>query len=1522
MTYKKSITKSLLLIVGLMMGMSWQLSAREMVGFVGKNHKASKTASDCQNPTAQEELNINNVRTRLLTAGDLWWDLSDAKYEVPKVDPESGELSRNSLFAGALWIGGIDALGQLKVAAQTYRQSGNDFYAGPLNEAGQTEAAVCADFDKFWKVEALDINRFLQDFETGGGSISQAQIPQSILAWPGRNNPYFTQFNSFPLPPDKDMAPFWDVNEDGVYDPFSGDYPVIDSENEGVYADQMIWWVFNDKGNAHTESGGEAIGLEIRALAFGFATNDEVNNMTFYKYVVENNSSATLDSVFFSQWVDPDLGNYLDDFVGCDTLNDLGIVYNGDNDDEGTAPAGYGENPPMLGVDFFKGPYDENGKQLGMSSFLYYNNDFTINGNPETVNHFYGYMAGVWKDGSPFTFGDDGYGGSEPFDFMFPSDPSNNSDGAWSECSVGNTPADRRFLQTSGPFRLEPGVINDVIVGVVWVRDGQWTACSPFRSLLNADRKAQALFDSNFDAIDGPDAPNLTIRELDQELILTLWNENSSNNFNEQYEESDPVLSSIGVEDSTYKFQGYRIYQLKNSTVTSGDFGNTSLAREIATVDIADGVGTIINYTEDPLVGALVPSLEVEGDDSGIRHTFKISKDEFADGDSKLVNYKRYYYSVIAYGYNGYPQYNPESPQADLNAQKIPYLAGRNNVRVYTAIPHRLGAQFAGQSVNSSYGDSPEITQISGQGNGGNSLELTQTSVDQILAQGFIENPVYQPAHGPIDVQVFDPVLVPNRKFRVKILNNNLYELPQKSDQGATLSLNDDGTINYEGPVNADYRSDHFTYYIQDGAGNLESASVVIKFSGNLTDFEGAYNDTYTLHDRPPGPIIIGDPHAGDPFIIDVLANDDFSSTATASIIEFTQPVEGEEYVTLIEDENGKQVFEVNLPNDATILFDDYSWTYLLFDNFTETQTSATVSLSVTDETAQVEFSANDDIFNQSSYSFTLDLLSNDNSPSLSGDDLRVGNNSRWRIEDAETGEVLDVSDGNIELPNEQGIGGYEAVNGATPLGFTVSVVQQKNPKEINGLISATLEFLGDSENEWLTTISDGETTDPRNWIRSGEDFFPNTNTNNVNLSLSDFAEQYTFANDVVTGDRLFDLEENYENILDGGIAPYALVNRTAVVAEEYNDAGVAIRDVLQISPGCSNCSGLENTLDDIYSIDIVFTPDPDKWTRCVVVEMGRVASANQNGAEKNSIRKQQSVDKNGNFMTDDEGRSWFPGYAINVETGERLNIMFGENSFIGNEFGYSRDMIWNPTSEERGETGVFTFGNYLMGLEHWVYVMDSRYDEGEKYQTLLQSGSTADKRAVYEEAMWVSTTRLAEGAELLSMEDGLVPSEAKMSVRVTRPYVPEASEEPLCYEFDMGDYAIAYDEEKAQLSTLDAVRVVPNPYYAFSSYENNKLDNTVKITNLPPRATARIFNMSGALVRQLEIDKRGVDTSSSSKNNSSANRNEINWKLKNYKGIPIASGMYLIHIEDPDSGDEKVIKWFGVVRPVDLDTF
>ena len=121
-----------------------------------------------------------------------------------------------------------------------------------------------------------------------------------------------------------------------------------------------------------------------------------------------------------------------------------------------------------------------------------------------------------------------------------------------------------------------------------------------------------------------------------------------------------------------------------------------------------------------------------------------------------------------------------------------------------------------------------------------------------------------------------------------------------------------------------------------------------------------------------------------------------------------------------------------------------------------------------------------------------------------------------------------------------------------------------------------------------------------------------------------------------------------------------------------------------------------------------------------------------------------------------------------------------------------------------------------------------------------------------------------------------------------------------------MDDIAVINNDVGALDSACQLMNVVPNPYYAYSNYEFNKLDNVVKIVNLPDQCTVKIYTVSGTLVRTYKKDSPVTS---------------IDWDLKNYAGIPIASGVYLIHVNIP-GGCERVMKWFGVVRPPDLDNF
>ena len=108
--------------------------------------------------------------------------------------------------------------------------------------------------------------------------------------------------------------------------------------------------------------------------------------------------------------------------------------------------------------------------------------------------------------------------------------------------------------------------------------------------------------------------------------------------------------------------------------------------------------------------------------------------------------------------------------------------------------------------------------------------------------------------------------------------------------------------------------------------------------------------------------------------------------------------------------------------------------------------------------------------------------------------------------------------------------------------------------------------------------------------------------------------------------------------------------------------------------------------------------------------------------------------------------------------------------------------------------------------------------------------------------------------------------------------------------------------------SILSMIGVVPNPYYSYATYETaSQLETKVRFINVPATSTISIYTVDGTLVRRLGPTPSNTTT--------------YDWDLHNHNGIPIAGGMYLIHFHAEGIGD-RVVKWFGTMRPVDLNSF
>jgi len=106
---------------------------------------------------------------------------------------------------------------------------------------------------------------------------------------------------------------------------------------------------------------------------------------------------------------------------------------------------------------------------------------------------------------------------------------------------------------------------------------------------------------------------------------------------------------------------------------------------------------------------------------------------------------------------------------------------------------------------------------------------------------------------------------------------------------------------------------------------------------------------------------------------------------------------------------------------------------------------------------------------------------------------------------------------------------------------------------------------------------------------------------------------------------------------------------------------------------------------------------------------------------------------------------------------------------------------------------------------------------------------------------------------------------------------------------------------------SVENIGVFPNPYYGFNPSETSRFSKFVTFNNLPRKATVRVFNLAGQLVRTIDKDD---------------NSQFLRWNLLNQFNFPAASGMYVVHIDMPDLGVSKVLKVAVIQEQEVLDVY
>lgn len=290
-------------------------------------------------------------------------------------------------------------------------------------------------------------------------------------------------------------APFYDDNGNTIMD--EGEEPGLAS------ADQVVWFVANDLDASATEYPfySPPIGIEMQVTLWAYnrrsiETDDVLSNLhnalqnvifkrtrIIYKGCATTPDTARIDSMYIAQWSDSDIGFWLDDLVGCDTLLDLGFCYNGYQDD--TEYLKYDLRPPAVGYCILSGPIvpsqgdqaffrmkiKKNFKNLKMTSFAWSVNlplDLIYDYGTmtcEVYKNLKGFQAnnGCSKSHEYYPFPP----GFRPGPFPLSGDPVKRTGFIDGLVEYSFPPADRRLLCSSGPFTMALGDTQEVIIALV-----------------------------------------------------------------------------------------------------------------------------------------------------------------------------------------------------------------------------------------------------------------------------------------------------------------------------------------------------------------------------------------------------------------------------------------------------------------------------------------------------------------------------------------------------------------------------------------------------------------------------------------------------------------------------------------------------------------------------------------------------------------------------------------------------------------------------------------------------------------------------------------------------------------------------------------------------------------------------------------------------------------------------------------------------------------------------------------------
>jgi hypothetical protein len=352
-----------------------------------------------------------------------------------------------------------------------------------------------------------------------------------------------------------------------------------------------------------------------------------------------NRGNLPWTKCYIATWTDDDLGDSNDDAVGCDTNLNLGFTYNYDNNDPN-----YGLSPPAVGFQIVRGPliqspgdtaryYNPPGsnnlvvrpgfKISGMSSFNMYTGGDPSVGDPSNYRESYWNLQGIKRTGLPWVNPTNG----QVTKFAFSGDPESWT--GWNE----NNNGDRRFIQSCGPYTINPGDTQSIVVAQLIARGSN--NLNSVTLLKTLAKMTSEFFKQNFYVKVTAPKPEVTSYAPGNSKIYLSWNDSC-----------ERVSFPNKLTGGTYKFQGYNIYRIRPNNVTPSK-ADTIL---IKTYDIIDGIKDIRDSVYLEEYQSITYGVVQKGSDNGIARSIELSKDTVSGSEFK--NGSEYKFAVTAYYYD------------------------------------------------------------------------------------------------------------------------------------------------------------------------------------------------------------------------------------------------------------------------------------------------------------------------------------------------------------------------------------------------------------------------------------------------------------------------------------------------------------------------------------------------------------------------------------------------------------------------------------------------------------------------------------------------------------------------------------------------------------------------------------------------------------------------------------------------------------------------------------------------------